>query len=230
VERDRRDRRRRHLFLLGLACLATALVVAQPLAAAAPRAERKKSQTVSRTFSNTTPIAIVGQGPASPYSTEIDISGFRRGRVKDVNLRLRGFSHEFPDDVDILLVAPDGRSSMMMSDAGGVDEVFDIDLTLDDQAPSPLSNEGTIRGGNFQPVDFERDVDTDIFPPPAPDGLPNVGLSVFNGDNPNGTWSLFVSDDAPSDDGSIVNGWELTIRAEVVKGGKGKGKGKGKRR
>jgi subtilisin-like proprotein convertase family protein len=226
VERDWGDGCPRRIVLLALALLAALLVIAEPMAAAAPKAERKKTRTVTRTFANTTPIVIVGQGPASPYSTEIDVSGFRRGRVKDVNLRLVGLSHEFPDDVDIMLVAPNGRGSMMMSDVGGIIDILDIDLTLDDQAPNPLSNEGAIVSGTFQPADFERDSDTDIFPPPALDGLPNVGLFVFNGDNPNGAWRLFVSDDAPSDDGSIVNGWELTIRADVVKGGKGKDKGK----
>src|SRR5262249_517789 len=32
---------------------------------------------------------------------------------------LRDLSHSWPDDLDILLVAPDGRKVMLMSDAGG---------------------------------------------------------------------------------------------------------------
>lgn len=224
---DRRDPQpRRRTIVLTLALLLAVLAAAQPLSAAGPRAERKnrKLQTVTRTFANTTPIAIVGQKPAAPYPSLIDVSGFRKGKVKDVNLRLLSFGHEFPDDVDILLVAPSGQHSIMMSDVGGVDRVFDLDLTLDDQAPNPIPDDGPLISGAFQPE--EREFDSDDFPPPAPPGPPNAGLFVFNGSNPNGTWSLFVSDDAPSDDGTIANGWELTVRADVVKGGKGKGKKK----
>jgi len=39
----------------------------------------------------------------------------------------------------------------------------------------------------------------------------NVQLSVFNGTNPNGTWSLFVVDDLLGDAGVISNGWRLSI-------------------
>ncbi|MBD2813154.1 hypothetical protein ID853_20380, partial [Xenorhabdus sp. Vera] len=34
---------------------------------------------------------------------------------------------------------------------------------------------------------------------------------VFNGTNPNGTWNLYVVDDAVDDISSIAEGWELTI-------------------
>lgn len=221
---------RRRTIVPTLALLIAVLLAAQPLSAAGPKAERKKRKikTVTRTFANTTPIAIVGQKPAAPYPSSIDVSGFRRGKVNDVNLRLLRFGHEFPDDVDILLVAPSGQHSIMMSDVGGVNRVFDLDLTLDDQAPNLLPDNGPLTSGAFQTE--EREFDSDDFPPPAPAGAPNVGLLVFNDRNPNGAWSLFVSDDAPSDNGTIANGWELTISADVVEGGKGKSKGKGKKK
>jgi uncharacterized repeat protein (TIGR01451 family) len=43
--------------------------------------------------------------------------------------------------------------------------------------------------------------------------LPPYGtnLAALNGGNPNGTWELFVLDDAPANDGAITNGWILTL-------------------
>lgn len=49
----------------------------------------------------------------------------------------------------------------------------------------------------------------DVLPAPAPPY--GSTLSVFDGTNPNGTWSLFVFDDAVADSGTIAGGWFLTI-------------------
>ena len=40
-----------------------------------------------------------------------------------------------------------------------------------------------------------------------------VGLAAFNGEDANGTWSLFVFDDAGADTGAFTDGWniELTV-------------------
>ncbi|HZT23155.1 MAG TPA: protease pro-enzyme activation domain-containing protein [Verrucomicrobiae bacterium] len=49
---------------------------------------------------------------------------------------------------------------------------------------------------------------THLSPPPPPYGST---LSALNGGNPNGTWQLFVLDDAPFNGGAISNGWTLTL-------------------
>jgi hypothetical protein len=36
-------------------------------------------------------------------------------------------------------------------------------------------------------------------------------LSTFNGQSPNGAWSLYVFDDGPGDLGSFAGGWILTL-------------------
>ena len=49
---------------------------------------------------------------------------------------------------------------------------------------------------------------TFISAPPKPYG---TMLSALNGGNPNGTWELFMLDDAPLDAGAVSNGWILTL-------------------
>jgi subtilisin-like proprotein convertase family protein len=39
---------------------------------------------------------------------------------------------------------------------------------------------------------------------------------VFDGTDPNGTWKLFVIDDAKQEKGNFKGGWSLRIRAEVT--------------
>ncbi|MFM6345350.1 MAG: Calx-beta domain-containing protein, partial [Dolichospermum sp.] len=57
-------------------------------------------------------------------------------------------------------------------------------------------------------TDFETG---DFFNSPAPGGPYGTDFSVFNGINPNGTWSLYVVDDAGGDVGTIAGGWSLNI-------------------
>jgi hypothetical protein len=47
------------------------------------------------------------------------------------------FSHTHPDDVDVLVVGPQGQNAFVMGDSGGIfPGVNSIDLTLDDTPPN----------------------------------------------------------------------------------------------
>src|SRR5262249_52870913 len=153
--------------------------------------------TNQTTFSNTGPIVINdtprigGIAPATPYPSTINVSGVI-GKVTKVTVFLDNFSHTFPGDVDIALVGPGGQRLLLMSDVGGGTDAVNADLTFDDA--------GAVFGaaivtGTFKPTNSATG---DIFPPPGPAGaIPDPQLlSVFNSVNPNGTWSLFVVDDA----------------------------------
>lgn len=163
-------------------------------------------------FSNPTSISIPDSGAATPYPSNISVSGLT-GTVTDVNVTLFGLTHTFPDDIDILLVGPTGVKIRLMSDAGGVNDVSGVNLTFDDAALSSLPDSAQIVSGTFKPTNHPNAVGPaeDSFPAPAP-GLPyGTLLSDFNGINPNGTWSLFVFDDAAGDEGTIAGGWRLTL-------------------
>jgi hypothetical protein len=177
---------------------------------------------VTQTFISGDTISLPGEpgateGPAGPYPTTVDVSGFANGVITDVDLLLLGVTHGAPEDIDILLSKDDGRRTLVMSDVGQRDPVRDVRLTLDDEATAslPLSQ---LTDGIFLPGDASgRRLDPDTFAAPAPAPNGSVALSAFDGANPNGTWQLFVMDDASGEVGDI-RGWGLRITAEVDTG------------
>jgi subtilisin-like proprotein convertase family protein len=129
------------------------------------------------------------RGAATPYPSAVSVSGL--GAVTDVDLKLDGFSHEYPYDVEVELVGPSGASARLMSDVGGSSEVSNVNLTFDDEATSAVPN--PLSSGTFRP---------------------SSPLSVFDGTNPNGVWELYVDDTSGGDAGRIPGGWSLTITSE----------------
>ena len=104
-----------------------------------------------------------------------------------MTVTLNNLSHTFPDDIDILLVGPQGQNAIIMSDVGGGTDVVDITLTLDDDAANALPDGTVLTSGTFRPANYGAG---DPFPAPAPAPSGNVPLSIFNGTDPNGMWSL----------------------------------------
>ena len=51
-------------------------------------------------------------GNASPYPINITVSGMS-GSIFDVNVQLKGLTHGYPSDIDILLVGPNGKSIIL---------------------------------------------------------------------------------------------------------------------
>lgn len=161
------------------------------------------------TFANETPIEFVpdppAAGPAAPYPSTIDVSGITEP-VRKITVTLHGLAHTFPDDIDLLLVGPQGQSVVLMSDVGGPDDISGVDITFDDEASTPVP--APIISGTFQPTNVGTD---DTFDEPAPPGPYDAALSVFNIPDPNGAWSLYAVDDVESDTGVIAGGWTLTV-------------------
>ncbi|MEO7678583.1 MAG: DUF11 domain-containing protein, partial [Verrucomicrobiota bacterium] len=158
------------------------------------------------TFENTTAITISNTGPASPYPSSITVSGVT-GLVSKVAISLNKINHTFPDDIDILLVGPHGQKVILMSDAGGPNNLENVVLTLDANASSGLSDEGQIVSGTFQPADYPP---SDLFPNAA-EGPYESLLSNFAGTDANGVWALYVVDDTSGDVGNISGGWSIAV-------------------
>src|SRR5204863_6291107 len=99
--------------------------------------------------------------------------------------------HTYPDDIDVLIVGPGGRKSMLMSAPGGANGVNGVTLTFDDAAASGLTDSGQIVTGTFKPSSFGSGANFPARAPAAPYTTPPAN---FNGTTPNGTWSLYVQD------------------------------------
>jgi subtilisin-like proprotein convertase family protein len=166
-------------------------------------------------FTNASSISIPAShtlGPSLPYPSSINVSGLA-GVTTKVTVTLNGFTHTFPDDVDILLVSPTGQTATILSDVGAASDVTGLTITLDDAAASFLPDSGLLTSGTFLPTNQGG---SDPFPAPAPSGSALSALATFNGFNPNGDWSLYIVDDFPGDVGSLTGGWSLDITTPPV--------------
>lgn len=202
-----RRRTRARLAVVAALTLATGLVI---VAGGAPPAA-----AASGTFHNngaiTIPLGSPGttSGNATPYPSAITVSGLY-GLITDVNVTLDHLGHTHADDLDILLVSPVGDSTVLMSDACNGTDFEDFDWTFDDEAVGvmPDSPAGACTSFRYRPSSYDSSSDTWPTAYPAPHG---TTMSRFDGENPLGTWYLYVSDDSVGDVGDIEGGWSLTI-------------------
>jgi Subtilase family len=171
--------------------------------------------TFTNTDANTNTIVIPGQGdtgPAAPYSSDIALTGIT-GTVTKVTVTLSGLSHSNPLYLDVLLAGPGvtnapGTNVMLMSYCSGL-EVSNATLVFDDDAAAMLPQYGLITNGTYQPSGYFAD--GEILTSPAPTAPFGQTLSVFNGLDPNGIWSLYVQQNSSGDTGSIAQGWQLSV-------------------
>ena len=162
-------------------------------------------------------------GPASPYPSTIAVSG-APASIGSMRVTLFDVAHTSPDSMDFLLVGPGGQKFILMADAGGVvDLITPVTLTFSDAAGQVLPNSAPLTTGIFEPTSWEPGQASFAAPaPPAPyiepgstvGGTPSL-TSVFGTTNANGTWSLYMRDDAGTFDtpvavtGCVNGGWGL---------------------
>ncbi len=154
-------------------------------------------------------------GPADPYPSTLAVSGLAGGIVK-ATVTISNLTHDFPDDLNILLVSPTGQGVVLMSDVGGGLGLSGVTLTFDDEAAASLpdNHSPAIVSGSYRPTnasDPNEQAPVDDFPAPAPAGPYASTLSSLAGSNPDGTWSLYIVDDQGYDHGSIADGWSLQL-------------------
>ena len=180
-------------------------------------------------FTNSTPINMPqGQpattsGPAGPYPSNITVSGLTGNKV--MKITFNGYHHEFEDDLDFLLVGPGGQKMLIVSDTGGITEQLSpITFHLADNGTLLLPDAtGYVNGTTYRPSNVGISATDDQFNAPAPvppyENPAPAGSATFasvfgtNGTNLNGTWSLYIDDDAGQDWGIMDGGWTMTFEA-----------------
>lgn len=173
--------------------------------------------TTVQTFTQNTPVTLPadppGGGTATPYPSALTVAGVT-GTVVGVKVKLNSVSHTFPDDMDILLVGPTGAGVVLMSDAGGGTDLVNTNFTFADGSPYLPDSATLLAGGTFAPTNHGTG---DVFAAPAPAPIPAGGSlnSLFAGQNPNGVWNLFVTDQFTGDTGSITS-WSLELTTTTV--------------
>jgi subtilisin-like proprotein convertase family protein len=174
------------------------------------------ASAATQTFTNGAGILLQDDAPAIPYPSNISVAGFA-GNLQKATVTLHNFTHEYPDDLVVLLVGPGGQNSLLMGYVGGDtgDPQPFSNLTFDQSATATLNPDDELTSGTYRPsVDPSESPFT--LSPPAPSGdLTVADLNVFNGHPANGTWSLFIEDQAGTDAGVIEGGWSVNLSAPV---------------
>ncbi len=152
-------------------------------------------------FVNMTPMVIPVGNVTSPYGTSVEVSGITQP-VQDVRVTLFGLTLAVPDDLDVLLVGPQGQRFVAFAYAGGASGLGGVTVTLDDAALTHLPDGGPIpEGFNYKPTACGQVTE---FPSPAPplpypqaactSGPGATFAGVFAGADASGTWTLYVRD------------------------------------
>jgi subtilisin-like proprotein convertase family protein len=168
--------------------------------------------TSPTTFINPGAIQILDFSPASPYPSTIDVFCVPKP-LTSVSVTVSNLSHSYAHDIDMLLLSPSGKAIMLMSDAGSYYAVSNATLTFSATATNVVPEAAPIVSGVYYPTNYGSA--SDNIPEPAPLGPYALSLAEFNGTDANGTWGLFVIDDAKLDSGVIAGGWSLTLGWET---------------
>lgn len=124
----------------------------------------------------------------STINSNLTVNGFK-GTIKDLNVKLN-ISHAWDADLDVFLISPLGTRIQLFTDVG-------------------------IGGANFTNTILDDEANTSIASGTAPftNSFKSEGLlSGVDGQNPNGTWRLEITDDSAGDSGKL-NSWSLTFNS-----------------
>ena len=180
----------------------------------------------SGTFTNNAPICTTLGGTGAPYPSTITVSG---GPIQIDGIRVAffGLYHVLPDNLDALLVGPQGQEYILMGDAGGaipINQNSPVDLTFSDAAGQVLPDSAPLTTGTFLPTNWETPVANFAAPgPPGPYIEPGSTVirpqsqtlsGTFRLSNANGVWSLYIRDDGGTFSqtaitGCLNGGWQL---------------------
>ena len=126
-------------------------------------------------------------GTPGVVTSTLTVSGFT-GLLSDVNALL-DITHTFDSDLIVKLKSPNNTEVRLINRVGAGGDNFTSTTLDDDFGFNPI-------GGGSAPFNS-------TFAPSFP-------LSAFNGEDPNGTWTLTVSDNAGVETGTL-NSWSLKL-------------------
>jgi hypothetical protein len=171
-----------------------------------PLEDRRLLATID--FSNSASISIPAtlNGQATPYPSTITVGNLPTSGVTGVTATLNSVSAGDIDDVAVLAAGPVATNNVALMNGVGTGSVASETYTFQDGSPA-MPVVGDPGSGTFSPTQ----VTSPTYPSPAP-GTPNgTTMSVFNGQNPNGTWNLYAFNEYGDATASIAGGWSLAI-------------------
>ncbi len=188
------------LFIVAQALSLMPVEIARAVAPASPPG----CTAATTTFTNNTPVTI---GPnISTVTSNITVAG-AGAYLWDVDLTTN-IAHSRNGDLDITLRSPAGTVITLTTDnAGNLASVFNGTLWDDDANP-----------GGQVPYAVNNGLATDhlyfngVLASPL---VPEEALGAFVGENPNGVWTLSISDDA-NGQGGTLSSWSLTLTTFTV--------------
>ncbi|MFZ9028070.1 MAG: HYR domain-containing protein, partial [Crocinitomicaceae bacterium] len=135
------------------------------------------------------PDAIPDQGT---LTTDLVISGMNNslGANVDLSSLCLNIEHTYDGDLDIFITSPQGTTLELTTDNGSSGDNY-FNTCFDMSASTPITSGFAPFSGSY-----------------LPEGA--GGFSVFDGEDPNGTWTLSVSDDAAFDTGQLLF-WSLNF-------------------
>jgi subtilisin-like proprotein convertase family protein/PKD repeat protein len=157
------------------------------------------STAATATFTQATPTAIP-TGPAVVTSTLV-VSGANT-YLFDLNVTTF-ITHSFAADLDITITSPSGTVVTLTTDNGaGNDNVFNGTIWDDDANPAGTvpytTNNGLVTDNLYADLTLASPL------------VPEEALGAFIGENPNGTWTITISDDLTGDGGSL-DSWSMEL-------------------
>jgi uncharacterized delta-60 repeat protein len=109
--------------------------------------------TWAATFANTNRIVINDNTNASPYPSIITVSGVGGALVK-ATVTLTNVIHTAPSDMDVLVVSPAQKNTLVMAHAGGLYAVSNLTVTFNDAATNALPRTTVITNGTYKPTGY----------------------------------------------------------------------------
>lgn len=166
----------------------------------------------TQSFRSSTAISLPGNGNASSYPSTINAPAME-GVLIGVTVTFHGFSHGSAQSVNALLVAPDGKTSLLMTGSCATDVPLTT-FVFSDQGLAPMPYRAPCDKVAYKPTENTPDGWVD-FGPGAPEGPYSANMNNFLGSTTYGAWKLYIKGYGGAASGKIAGGWSLTLDTRV---------------